>query len=158
MLLVSLYCFVWYVEYVPLTISYHLYFLRISSSMLHHGSTGRVHSIKECCFIILYTFLTFFCYFSSKKMYFYHFHFFFLMKYRISVTEYWPVKNRNSWYEIVSGNVCVIRNCQWKCVCVTVSLGISSTMQWTWTENMCLVWMSVMEPTTGENLHRKNLV
>ena len=40
-------------ECVPLTISYHLYFVRISkvSSMLHHGSVGRVHS-KECYLII----------------------------------------------------------------------------------------------------------
>ena len=48
-------------ECVPLTISYHLYILRISkvSSILHHGSVGRVHS-DECYFIFKYTYLTFF--------------------------------------------------------------------------------------------------
>ena len=55
-------------ECVPLTISYHLYFLRISkvSSMLHHGSMGQAHS-KEC----------YFCYFLSKNFCFYPFHFLF---------------------------------------------------------------------------------
>ena len=40
-----------------LTISYHLYFLCISkvSSMLRHGSVGRVYS-KECYFIFKYAF------------------------------------------------------------------------------------------------------
>ena len=54
-------------ECVSLTISYHLHFLRISqvSSMLHHGSVGQVQS-KECYFIITYTFLAFFCCFTSK--------------------------------------------------------------------------------------------
>ena len=34
-------------ESVPLTIIYHLYFLRVSkvSIMLHHGSVGRVHNM-----------------------------------------------------------------------------------------------------------------
>ena len=51
-------------EWVPLTISYYLYSLRISkiSSMLHHGSMGRVHS-KECYFIFAFTFLAFFFFF-----------------------------------------------------------------------------------------------
>ena len=49
-------------ECVPLTISCHLYFHRISkiSSMLHHGSVSveQIHS-KECYFIFTYTFLAF---------------------------------------------------------------------------------------------------
>ena len=65
-------------ECVPLTISYHLYILRISkvSSILHHGSVGRVHS-EECYFIFKYTYLTYFFCFSSKDSCFYYFHFFF---------------------------------------------------------------------------------
>ena len=75
---------------VPLTISYHLYFFRISKvwSMLHYASVGRVHS-KECYLIITYTFLAFFCLiFIKKKNVFLSFSFLFLMKYRISTTEY----------------------------------------------------------------------
>ena len=57
-------------ECVPLTISCHLHFLRISkvSSMLHHGPVGRVH-IKECYFIFICTFLFFFflLFFIKKK-------------------------------------------------------------------------------------------
>ena len=65
-------------ECVPLTISPHLYFLRISkiSSMLHHGSVGQAHS-KECYFNFTCNFLTLFCYFSSKNLCFYRFHFLF---------------------------------------------------------------------------------
>ena len=65
-------------EFVPLTISYHLYFLRISDvpSMLHHVSVGWVY-IKECYFIVTYTFLAFLLLFLSQNLCFYHFHFFF---------------------------------------------------------------------------------
>ena len=42
------------------------------------GQCGRVQS-KECFFMFTYTFLAFFCCFSSKKLCFYHFHFFFLI-------------------------------------------------------------------------------
>ena len=65
-------------ECVPLTISYHLYFLRISkvSSMLHHGSVWQAHS-KECYFNFAYNFLALFCYFLSKNFCFYPFHFLF---------------------------------------------------------------------------------
>ena len=54
-------------ECVPLTISFHLYFLRISRvwSMLHHGSMGQVQS-KECYFMFRYTFVTFFVVFYQK--------------------------------------------------------------------------------------------
>ena len=47
---------------VPLTISYHLDFLRISlkfGAYLHHGSMGRVQS-KECYFKCTLTFQSFF--------------------------------------------------------------------------------------------------
>ena len=75
-------------EFVPLTISYHLYFLWISKvlSMLHHGSVECYFIFKECYFIFTYAFLALFWSFWSKKFCFYHFHFFFLMKYRISAT------------------------------------------------------------------------
>ena len=73
---------------VPLTISYHLYFLRISKvlSKSHYGLVGRVHS-KECYLIFTYTFLAFLFCFSSKNLCLYHFHIF-VIKYRISATEY----------------------------------------------------------------------
>ena len=47
---------------VPLTFSYHLYYLRISnvSSIIHHGSVEQVQ-VKECYFVFTYTFLDF-CY------------------------------------------------------------------------------------------------
>ena len=64
-------------------------FLPISkvSSMLRHGSVRQVHS-EECHFICIYILLTFFCCFLSKKIVFLSFSFLFLMKYRISATEY----------------------------------------------------------------------
>ena len=70
-------------DYVTLTIYYDLYSLRISkvSSILPHGSVERVHS-KEHCFI--FTFLAFFCCFSSKYLSF--FFFTFLINYQISTT------------------------------------------------------------------------
>ena len=66
---------IWSTECVPLTISYHLYFFRISKvlSMLLHVSVRRVSS-KEYCFIFTYTFLAFFGFFLSKCLCFYHFH------------------------------------------------------------------------------------
>ena len=73
---------------VPLTVSYHLYFFRVSksSSMLHHRSLGLVHS-KECYFIFAYTFLAFFAAFRQKGCVFIIF-ISFLMKYPIAATEY----------------------------------------------------------------------
>ena len=67
---------------VPLSISYHLHFLRVPNvwsmlhRMLHHGSVGRVLG-KECYFLFTCAFLTFFCCFSTKKLSFYYFNFFF---------------------------------------------------------------------------------
>ena len=64
-------------------------FLRTSKvwNMSHHESVWRVQS-KEYYFMIATTFLTFFCCFLSKKLCFYRFLFFFLMKYQISTTKY----------------------------------------------------------------------
>ena len=63
-------------ECVPLTIFYHLHFLRISKvwSMLHYGSIGRVQN-KECYFIFTYNFAAFFL-FLIKKLAFVFFIFF----------------------------------------------------------------------------------
>ena len=90
------------VECITLTISYHLYFLRISKawSKLHRGSVGRVQG-KECYIMFTYTFFDIFCCFSSKNCVFIIFTSF-LMKYEISATEYLPIKNWNWWQEIVS--------------------------------------------------------
>ena len=58
-------------ECATLTISYHQYFLHISKvlNMLHHGSMGRDHSKDKnaTLYIYTYTFLAFFCCFSSKN-------------------------------------------------------------------------------------------
>ena len=58
-------------ECVPLTISYHLHFPRISKvwSMFHHGSLGQVLS-KEYYFVFTYNFLTFFLFCFSSKVFF----------------------------------------------------------------------------------------
>ena len=71
---------------VPLTISYHLYFLSICNvwSMLHHGSIERIQS-NECFFMFTFAFLTVFSCFLSKK--FLSLSFLFLKKYHISATE-----------------------------------------------------------------------
>ena len=70
-------------ECVPLTTSFHLYFLCISKvwSMLHQGSLGQVQH-KECYFIFTYTFM------NIKKFVFLSFSFLFLMKYQISATKH----------------------------------------------------------------------
>ena len=76
-------------ECVPLTISYHLYFLRASKiwSMLHHGSMGRVQN-KECNSKSTYTFLGIFLLFFIKNVLFLSFPFLFMIKYLICATEY----------------------------------------------------------------------
>ena len=75
-----------FIECVPLTVSYHLYFLRISkvSNMLRHGQCGEfkvenatLHVHIPCSFICTYTLLAFFCCFSSNILCYYHFYFFF---------------------------------------------------------------------------------
>ena len=101
-------------ESVPLTISYHLCFLRISKvwGMLHNGSVGRVQS-KQCYFMFTYTFLVLFCLFSSKNCVFIIFISFF--------DEVSSFRNRiltNQKPELV------IRNCQW------LFVRISSQTKW----------------------------
>ena len=90
-------------ECVPLTISYHLYFLHISkvSSMLLHGSAEQVQS-EKCYFIFTCTFLACFLLFFIKKFVF-NISISFLMKYRISTKECWPIRSRNKWQETVKG-------------------------------------------------------
>ena len=93
---------------VPLTISYHLYFLCISkvSNMLHHRSMGRVHSKDKNAalywytYIFTYIFLAFFFFlFFIKYLLFYHFHFFF----------WWSIKfpQRNINHSSETGNITV---------------------------------------------------
>ena len=91
-------------ECVPLTISFHLYFLHISKvwSTLYHGSMEQVQR-KECCFMFRYTFVAFCCCFSSKKMCFYHF---------ISFSE--EISNFRNKILTNQKPGPVIRNCQWK--------------------------------------------
>ena len=74
----KLYYEIFFIECVSLKISYNLHFFRISkvSSMLHHRPLEIVHS-KECYFIFTYIYLAFVCCFSSRKLCFYHIHFFF---------------------------------------------------------------------------------
>ena len=62
-------------ECVPLRISYHLHFLRVSTSKLDHGSLGPVQN-KECYSLFAYTFWHFVLLFI-KKLCFCYFHFFF---------------------------------------------------------------------------------
>ena len=101
-------------ESVPLTITFHLCFLRISKvwGMLHNGSVGRVQS-KQCYFMFTYTFLVLFCLFSSKNCVFIIFISFF--------DEVSSFRNRiltNQKPELV------IRNCQW------LFVRISSQTKW----------------------------
>ena len=87
----------------PVTISYHLFFIRISNvkSMLHHGPVGWAQSKLYVC---IYFFAIVSC-FSSKNLCFYYFHFFLF-------DEVWNFYNRiltNQKYEFV------IKSCQWNC-------------------------------------------
>ena len=79
----------WCKECVPLAISYHLYFLRISKvqCMLHHESVERVQS-KERYYMFTYTFWLFLLFFIKKICAFIIFILFLLKKYQISATEY----------------------------------------------------------------------
>ena len=56
---------------------------------------------------VLYVYVFFSC-FLSTKICFSLFDFFFVVKYQILATEYWPFKNQNRWSEIVCGTVFVI--------------------------------------------------
>ena len=75
-------------ECVPLTISYHLYFLCISK-ILNVYITGQwgQFTVKNATLCLSYTFFTFFC-FSSKKKILLSFSFLFLMKYLISTINH----------------------------------------------------------------------
>ena len=72
----SINCFQLYLECVPRTISYHLYFLRICKvwSMLHQGQWNefRIKKAILCLYILFSLFFSFFI----KKLCFYYFHFF----------------------------------------------------------------------------------
>ena len=74
------------------------------SSMLHHGSVGRVHS-KECYFLFAYTFPAFFYRFLSKILCFIIFTSFFD---EVSNFRYRTLNNQKP--ELV------IINCQWNCM------------------------------------------
>ena len=97
-----------YLECVRLTEQYYFIFPRLSKvrSILHHGLVGPVQNKNtNLCFHIL------FCHLFHLKIcvfiIFISFFFFFLMKYQISATEYWPIRNRNSQSKVVSGTVCL---------------------------------------------------
>ena len=92
-------CLILCFDCVPMIIPYHLYFLRITkfSSMLHHGSVGRVHS-KEFLYL-----LGIFCCFLLKKLYFHFFFFFFWWSIEL------PQQNINQPELMIS-------NCQWNCM------------------------------------------
>ena len=84
-----------HVEYVPLAISYHLYFLRISKVLSSYitGQWGTSSQKRMLLYIFTYTFLTFFVVFHQNDCVFIIFLSFFffsfsLMKYLISPKEY----------------------------------------------------------------------
>ena len=76
--------------------------------MLHHKLVGRVHS-KECYFMYIYTFLTFFLFFMLKFVFlsisFFSFFFFFVEEFNFRNIIY--TNQKPEW---------VIRNCQWNCI------------------------------------------
>ena len=81
-----------YFKCVPLTISYHLYLIRIPKNpiMLHHGPVEWFYS-KSCYIIFTYTFLfpnTFLLFFIKKFcFYYFYFSFLFLFLHRISANR-----------------------------------------------------------------------
>ena len=78
-------------EFVPQTISYPRYFLRISKvwSMLHHGLVGRVQNKQSYC-MFTYTFAAIFSVLFHQKIcvFIIFVSFIFLDKYEISAREY----------------------------------------------------------------------
>ena len=89
---------------VPLTICHHLYFLSFVSLvriMSHHGSVGRFQIVFSCLHIFFVAFHQ-----TIHVFIIFNFFFFFWMNYEISTTEYWPIRNRHWWLEIVSGTAC----------------------------------------------------
>ena len=93
-------------ECVPLAISFHLYFLRISKvwSMLHHGSVGQVQS-KECYFRFYVLYDIFLLFLNKKKCVFIIF---------ISFSD--EISNFRSKILTNMKPELVIRNCQWNCM------------------------------------------
>ena len=102
-----------HVEFAPVAISYHLFFLCISNvlSILHHGSVGDF-TVKTAtlCFC-----RDIFCCLSSKKVCFCPFHFFFIC------------------YEVLNFHNRIItkqkpeqmkRNCQWNYMCNSAMINI----------------------------------
>ena len=73
--------------------------------MLHHRLVGRVQS-KESYFMVIYPFLVPFCWFSSKNLCWYHYHFFFFFD---------KVSNFHNMLTSQKPEL-VIRNCQWNCM------------------------------------------
>ena len=64
---------------------------------------------KNATYIYIYTFLGIFVavvVVVHQKLVFLSFYFPFLTKYQIFAREYWPIRNRNRWHEIVSGRLC----------------------------------------------------
>ena len=54
-------------------------------------------TVKNATLYLHMLFWRFFVFFFIKKFVFLSLSFLFLMKYRISATEYWPIRNRNRW-------------------------------------------------------------
>ena len=93
-------------ECVPLTVSYHLYFLCISKvwSMLHHRSWGefRVKNATLCLYIILWYFLFFikkFVFLSFSSLFFFD-----------------EVSNFRNRLLANQKSESVVTNCQWNCM------------------------------------------
>ena len=100
-------------ECVQLTISFHLYFLRVSKvwSMLHHGSLERIHS-KKCNSKSTYTFLSIFVVFHKKKCVFCHFSFLFL---KYEICRYFTFDLQLLLFAQLETGL-GDNNCQWSCV------------------------------------------
>ena len=111
---------------------------------------GEVDTQCTLCSILTYTFLTFFSCFLSTKIYFSLFHFFFVMKYQIFATEYWPFKNQNRWSEIVCGTVCVtvvwLASDEWVYLFVSCPKLVSQFKSSWWTQPRFGTWPNYRAP------------
>ena len=98
-----------------LTISYHLYFLRISKvcNMLHHGSVGRAQN-KQCRSVLTYSFLAFLFCFSSKNC-----------ALIVFVSFFDETPNLRNKILAKQKPELVIRNCQWNCILVLNFQGVT---------------------------------
>ena len=78
-----------------------IYFISLSKGWnKYDGSMGRVH--RTCYLILLCAFLAF----VFLQLLFFIIKFVFLMKFEISATEHWPIRNEKWWFPTVSGTVC----------------------------------------------------